>query len=32
VISAETGQINLVVEKSGAKPLDEILKATEPKE
>ncbi|MGZ4846385.1 MAG: 30S ribosomal protein S6e [Halobacteriota archaeon] len=27
VISAETGQINLVVGKSGAKPLDEILKA-----
>ena len=26
VISAETGQINLVVGKSGAKPLDEILK------
>jgi len=29
VISAETGQINLVVEKSGDKPLDEILKAEE---
>jgi small subunit ribosomal protein S6e len=27
VISAETGQINLVVGKSGAKPLDEIIKA-----
>ncbi|MFZ0926775.1 MAG: 30S ribosomal protein S6e [Halobacteriota archaeon] len=27
VISAETGQINLVVGKSGPKPLDEILKA-----
>jgi small subunit ribosomal protein S6e len=32
VISAETGQINLVVEKSGAKPLDEIFKATKPEE
>jgi len=32
VISAETGQINLVVEKSGVKPLDEIFKATEPEE
>jgi small subunit ribosomal protein S6e len=31
VISAETGQINLVVEKSGAKPLDEIFQPTEPK-
>jgi small subunit ribosomal protein S6e len=30
VISAETGQINLVVDKSGATPLDEIFKATEP--
>jgi small subunit ribosomal protein S6e len=30
VISAETGQINLVVEKSGDKPLEEILKAEEP--
>jgi len=29
VISTETGQINLVVEKSGDKPLDEILKAEE---
>jgi len=32
VISAETGQINLVVEKSGAKPLDEIFTATKPAE
>ncbi|MGZ4884579.1 MAG: 30S ribosomal protein S6e [Halobacteriota archaeon] len=32
VISAETGQINLVVDKSGAKPLDEIFKATKPEE
>ncbi len=29
VISAETGQINLVVAKSGKKPLSEILKAEE---
>ncbi len=29
VISAETGQINVVVAKSGAKPLSEILKAEE---
>jgi small subunit ribosomal protein S6e len=28
VISAETGQVNLVVEKAGAKPLDEIFKVT----
>jgi small subunit ribosomal protein S6e len=28
VISAETGQINLVVEKTGVKPLDEIFKVT----
>ncbi len=29
VISAETGQINIVVAKSGRKPLNEILKAEE---
>jgi small subunit ribosomal protein S6e len=29
VISAETGQINLVVEKSGAKPLESIFTAPE---
>jgi len=28
VISAETGQVNLVVEKAGAKPLNEIFKVT----
>jgi small subunit ribosomal protein S6e len=27
VISADTGQINLIIGKSGVKPLDEILKA-----
>ncbi|HYA32648.1 MAG TPA: 30S ribosomal protein S6e [Candidatus Bathyarchaeia archaeon] len=32
VISAETGQINLVIEKSGVKPLDEILKVEKAEE